>query len=135
MTDRRPGCAKPNALPAPPSQAAQPREGEATMSDTSHAASRAREEAARWLADIARQLTAAGLPARLHHTPHSTYLTAATRPATGTGTGASASASASEIEATLDDDAYCEIRFWAAAGATPAQAAAIVTRAIAAITS
>lgn len=93
------------------------------MPDPSPATTPAAEEAAWRLEDIANELAAAGLPARLHHARHSSYLTAAT----GSGRG--------EIEAALDDDDYCEIRFWVAAGATPAQAAAVITGAITAITS
>jgi hypothetical protein len=93
------------------------------MPDTTPATSPAAEEAAWRLEDIAGHLTAAGLRARLHHTRHSTYLTA------------TAGSGREEVETTFDDDSYCEVRFWVAADASPAHVSATIIRAMTAITS
>ena len=73
---------------------------------------------------IAAELTAAGLHTRLHQTPGSVDVRATTRPE-GHHRG---------MEAVVDEDNYVELHYWHPADATPAQIAAVITRAMAAIT-
>jgi hypothetical protein len=86
-------------------------------------ATRCAEQAAWRLEDIAGHLAVAGLNARLHYTRHSTYLTAASH----------ADSHRDQIEAVVDDDSYAELRFWIPGDADPAQAASVITAAVAAI--
>jgi hypothetical protein len=71
---------------------------------------------------IAAELTAAGLQTRLYQSPGSVDVTA-TRPQGNRG-----------MEAVVDEDNYVELRYWHPADATPAQIAAVITRALDAIT-
>jgi hypothetical protein len=71
---------------------------------------------------IAAELAAAGLRTRLYQSPGSVDVTAI-RPQGRRG-----------MEAVVDEDNYVELRYWHPAGATPAQIAAVITRAMDTIT-
>jgi hypothetical protein len=73
---------------------------------------------------IAAELSSAGLDTRVYEGRDSTDITAVTRPR----------ADRREMEVVIDDDSYCEIRFWLPPDATPARVAGVVTRAMNAIT-
>jgi hypothetical protein len=72
---------------------------------------------------IADELSLAGLATRLHESRASVDVTA-----TLTGSGRR------EAEVIVDEDAYVEMRFWHDPQATPAQVAALITSALAAVT-
>jgi hypothetical protein len=72
---------------------------------------------------VAAQLSAAGLASVVHETSAGLELTA-----TSHGPGRR------EIEVVVDEDGYAELRWWAALGATPADVAAVISRAIASVT-
>lgn len=72
---------------------------------------------------VAAELSAAGLDTRLHEGRDSVDVT---------GT-AKAEPGGREIEAIVDEDNYVELRYWNSPGATPAQVANVITRAIAVI--
>ena len=72
---------------------------------------------------MAAELSAAGLEIRLHEGRAGIDITATVRPA-----------GQREIEAVLDEDSYCELRFWTPPEAAPAHVSAAVTRAVSAIT-
>lgn len=90
------------------------------MSDTTHAQDV--DTLARMQA-VAAELSAAGLETRLHEGRDSIDVT---------GT-AKAEPGGREIEAIVDEDNYVELRYWSNPGATPAQVANVITRAIAVI--
>jgi hypothetical protein len=72
---------------------------------------------------VAAQLSAAGLVSAVQGTSAGLELTATShRPGRR------------EIEVVVDEDGYAELRWWAAPGATPADVAAVITRAIASVT-
>jgi hypothetical protein len=72
---------------------------------------------------VAAALTAAGLTAQVHITRGVLDVTA---------TGERADGKAAEV--IVDDDGYTELRYWNHPWATPAQVAAVIVRALAAIT-
>jgi hypothetical protein len=78
---------------------------------------------AEWLRQLAAELSAAGLRAHVHDTRSLLDLTAAV-PASG----------GKAPDVVVDTDGYTEVRFWQDADSTPAQAAAVITRTLAAIT-
>lgn len=79
--------------------------------------------AADWLRDVAAELTAAGIPARVDDTLSVPDLTAEA-PALDGG---------KPSEVVADPDGYTEIRYWNDPEATPAQVSAVIVRALAAI--
>lgn len=81
------------------------------------------EKAAHRMRAIAAELASAGLDTQLHEGRGGIDVTAATQPP-----------GQREIEAIIDEDDYCELRFWTPPGTQPAEVAAIITRAVAAIT-
>ena len=68
-------------------------------------------------------LAAAGLDAKVHSTRGVLDITASLHQASGRS-----------AEVIVDEDGYAEIRYWNAAGATPAQVVAVITAALAAVT-
>jgi hypothetical protein len=68
-------------------------------------------------------LAAAGLEAKVHATRGVFDITASLRQPAG-----------KPVEVIIDEDGYAEIRYWNAPGATAAQVAAVITAALAAIT-
>jgi hypothetical protein len=68
-------------------------------------------------------LTAAGLDAKVHSTRGVLDITASLHQSAGRS-----------VEVIVDEDGYSEIRYWNAPGATPAQMVAVITAALAAIT-
>jgi hypothetical protein len=78
--------------------------------------------AAKRLRLIETWLAAAGLTTRMHVSPNAMDLTATLR-----------QPGHREIEVVIDEDGYTELRYWASLSDTPAQAVAIITSALAAI--
>ena len=72
---------------------------------------------------VAAQLSAAGLASFVHETSAGLDLTATSH-----------HPGRRDIEVVVDEDGYAELRWWAAPGATPADVAAGIIRAIASVT-
>jgi hypothetical protein len=72
---------------------------------------------------ITAELTAAGLDARVHDTLGVLDVTATAHQSAG-----------KDIDIIVDEDHYVEIRYWSPADATPSQVVAVISRALAAIT-
>ena len=92
------------------------------MSEATGGADNVEDTAARMRA-LTAELTAAGLDAHLHSTRGVLEITAALR-----------RPGSKDICVTADEDGYLEISWWSAPGATPAQVAAVIGRALTAIT-
>jgi hypothetical protein len=92
------------------------------MNEATGGADDAEETAARMRA-LTAELTAAGLDAHLHSTRGVLDITADLR-----------RPESKDICVTADEDGYLEISWWSAPGATPAQVAAVIGRALSAIT-
>lgn len=91
-----------------------------SRSDGAQAAS---EDTAAWLAAITRELIAAGFAADLNETAGGLDLTASMhRPGQ------------KETDVIVDEDGYAEIHWWTQPGATPAEVAAAIARAVTAVT-
>jgi hypothetical protein len=76
-----------------------------------------------WIRDIDTALAAAGLTTRLTETAAGFDVTAALHPS-----------GHKPAEIVVDEDGYVELRWWTDPTATPRQVAAIITRALAAVT-
>ena len=81
------------------------------------------EKAARRMRAIAAELAAAGLNTQLYDSRGGIDVTATASPP-----------GQREIEVVVDEDDYCELRFWTPPGTQPAEVAAVITRAITAVT-
>jgi hypothetical protein len=71
---------------------------------------------------VAAQLSAAGVASVLHETKAGLDLTATLH-----------QPGRRDVEVIIDEDGYAELRWWTAPGATPADMAAVITRAIASV--
>jgi hypothetical protein len=80
------------------------------------------QDAAQRIRAVAAELDAAGLTTRVQETRGILDLTASVRRPGGR-----------EIEVIVDDDGYLEFRYWTVPAATPAEIAATITRALAAV--
>lgn len=81
------------------------------------------DDPAGWLEAVAAGLAAAGIPARAGQTPAGTDLTITVRPP-----------GQREADLILDEDGYAELRFWTRLDTGPEAAAALIRRALAAVT-